>query len=109
MLELLAIYFIGKSFYDLALKYEKNKWVFAIIGAVTYFASLFLVGLIIGMLSVTSSFNLNNVSDIVLSLIAIPVGILFCVILYQILKSAWKKQAMHQQESSELLDEDLIR
>ena len=34
MLGLLLIYFIGKYFYDLAAEFEKNKWLYAILGVV---------------------------------------------------------------------------
>jgi len=40
---------------------------------------------------------------------ALPIGLLFVVALYQILKRNWKSQTEERRESSELLDEDLIQ
>jgi hypothetical protein len=53
--------------------------------------------------------NINDISDIALGLMAIPIGLLFVVALYQILKRNWKSQTEERRESSELLDEDLIQ
>lgn len=108
MLGLLLIYFIGKAFYDLALKYEKNKWVFAVLGVVTYYVGTIGGGFLFGLVHIIGWMNINNISDIALGLMALPIGLLFVVALYQILKRNWKSQTEERRESSELLDEDLI-
>ncbi len=109
MLGLLLIYFIGKAFYDLALKYEKNKWVFAVLGVVTYYVGTIGGGFLLGLAHIMGWMNINDISDIALGLMAIPIGLLFVVALYQILKRNWKSQTEERRESSELLDEDLIQ
>jgi hypothetical protein len=108
MLGILLIYFIGKAFYDLALKYDKNKWVFAILGVVIYYGGTFLGGVLLGLAHVYGWININNTSDIVLGLMAIPFGLIIMIVFFQILKSNWKKQAELTSHESEVLDEDLI-
>ncbi len=44
MLGLFLLYFIGKIFYQLAEAHNKNKWVFAILGVIAYYAGTFLGG-----------------------------------------------------------------
>ncbi len=93
MLGLILIYFIGKYFYQLAEEYNKSKWGFAILAVVTYYAGTFIFGLLFGifLLSINSNF-LETAPNIVISLIALPFGLLACYILYISLKKVWEKE-----------------
>lgn len=101
MLGLLLIYFIGKYFYDLADNHDKNKWLFAILGVISYYFGTFIAGILIAigyeLWGVTS---IENVNSLKLSFMALPIGILCCVSLYFILKRSWAKQ--------ETIDDTLI-
>ena len=107
MLGILLIYFIGKRFYNLAQEWNKNKWLFAILGVVTYYAGmaivLFLTGILMafGILS-----SLENLPDMTLGIMAIPFGLLSCWGLYAILKRSWSRSA--ERSTSEMLDGDMI-
>ncbi len=105
MLGLLLLYFIWKQFADLAVKYDKSKWGFGILGIVIYYAGTFFAGIILALVTpnlVTTS------SDIELSLMAIPFGIVSCVILYLILKRIWEKNYVKIDDEIETIGQDLV-
>ena len=96
MLGLLLIYFIGKTYYDLADKYDKSKWGFAILGVVSYYAGTFFFGLTAALID-NGNWILSQ-SDISIALIALPFGIATCVILYFTLRHYWKKNAVSPED-----------
>ncbi|MDX2249951.1 MAG: hypothetical protein SF052_24415 [Bacteroidia bacterium] len=92
MLGLLLIYFIGKNFYELADDYEKSKWGFAILGVVSYYLGTFLGGIILSIiLEISGTNSLDDINSMLVSLIALPFGLLSCIGLYFILKRNWEK------------------
>ena len=93
MLGLLLIYFIGKYFFDLAVKHEKSKWGFAILGVVTYYAGTFVAGVIIAVLMEQNKpGSIDEMNDLVLGIISLPFGVAASSALYFILKKNWQKQ-----------------
>lgn len=93
MLGLVLLYFIGKKFYELADEYKMNKWGFAILGVVVYYAGAFIFGIALGVFAViTESDFLDTTNDLVLGIIAMPFGLLSCYGLYYYLEKTWKKQ-----------------
>lgn len=104
MLGLLLLYFIGKYFAELAEKYYKNKWLYAILGIVVYYATTFLFGLLLGVIQLLTGTDLvSGVPDIVLGLIALPFGLGGCWLTHFILKRIWEKKALA--EEPEILDQ----
>jgi hypothetical protein len=92
MLGLVLLYWIGKYFYKLSEEYNKNKWGFAILGIVVYYAGSILFAIIIVIIiEVISPGYLDNVNDRVLDLICMPFGLLSCYLLYKYLEKNWKK------------------
>ncbi|MDP2174568.1 MAG: hypothetical protein Q8K70_01515 [Bacteroidota bacterium] len=87
MIGLFLIYFIGRTYAELAKIYNKNKWLYAILGIVIYYAGTFLLGIIIVILSNVYP-NLNNLlsNEFSLTLIGIPFGLISCWVFYKILK-----------------------
>jgi membrane protein implicated in regulation of membrane protease activity len=105
MLGLLLIYFIGKYFYDLAENNNRNKWLFAILGVAVYYLGTFIFGIALGLIAViTNNPSLLDMNNLVLSLIAIPSGLLFVWIFYAILKRVWKNKRAEQANDS-LIDD----
>jgi len=103
MLGLLLIYFIGKYFYDLAAKFGKSKWLFAIIGIVTYYGGTILFGVVLGVYAaLTNSSTILGLGDLALTLISIPVGIIIAWGLYTLLKNQWQKKT--EPVETEILD-----
>jgi uncharacterized membrane protein HdeD (DUF308 family) len=100
MLGLILIYFIGKKFYQLADKYDKNKWGHAISGVITYYAGAFVFGMLIGVaIELWGSISVLEMNDMVLGLIAMPFGILSVFGLYVFLKKRYEKNASTMTDS----------
>ena len=104
MLGIVLIYFLGKAFYDLAGKYGKHQWGFAILGVVTYYAGTFIGGILLGLFAI--DFVMNS-SDIVIGLVALPIGLAFWLTLYLILKNSWKKNVHSPENTEDILDAEL--
>jgi thiamine transporter ThiT len=107
MIGLLLIYFIGRSYYNLAGEYSKSKWGFAILGIASYYAGAFLAGIIMGIVDLVTGLNYTEtLPEIVLGLIAMPFGLLFCWGLYKTLKKQWGKKP--RIVASEVLDTNIF-
>ena len=103
MLGIILMYFIGRSFYRLAERNGKKKWLFAVLGVVSYYAGTFFMGGILGIFMLYELVS-EDIFDnsILLNLIGLPVGLLFCWLFYLLLKRMWANSK--QQASSEILD-----
>lgn len=88
MFGIFLIYFIGKHFYKLAEDYSKSKWGYVLLGVITYYASAFFFGVILQIIFMLLSQPdyLENMSELGLGLLAMPVGILDCYLLHVYLK-----------------------
>lgn len=105
MLSILLIYFIGKPFYDLSTNYDKNKWVFAILGVVTYYLGTFIGGIVLGLLDVLLNVGFDWDNRLLLGIMAIPFGILTCYGLYVILKKKWQREALYKKNEIDEIDD----
>ncbi|MFT7606662.1 MAG: hypothetical protein ACI8VT_004265 [Saprospiraceae bacterium] len=87
MLGLVLIYFIGKYFYELAQRFDKNGWGYAILGVASYYIGSFIGGIILVLcyefLAVGS---IDGINDFALGLIALPFGLLACWGTYKLLE-----------------------
>jgi hypothetical protein len=92
MLGLLLIYFIWKKFADLAFEFDKNRWLFGILGVISYYASYYLSAFITGILiGVFNPDLLNSIAqhEILFGILIIPFGILGMYGLFVILRKNW--------------------
>lgn len=106
MLGLFLIYFIGKKFYDLAAKYNKHQWGFAIAGVASYYAGTFIAGILIAIyLELWGSTSIEDMNDLTLNFMALPFGVLACFGLYKLLERSWERKPT--QSDSDILDEQL--
>ncbi|MDH4472841.1 MAG: hypothetical protein QE487_09535 [Fluviicola sp.] len=103
MLGLLLIYFVGRAFYRLAETHKRSKWLFAILGVVTYYVTqfLFALGLLSYMMSRGREFTSGD--ELVITLVGILVGGIGVSAFYAILKRAWEKKP--RIDNNELLDQ----
>lgn len=94
ILGIIILIFVGRQFYQLAQKYEQNNaWVYPVLGIVSYYAGVLIGGLILGVfLGLFFPDFLDKTSELALGLLTIPLGILACWGLYQLLKTTWKKK-----------------
>ena len=100
MLGLIAIYFIGKSFHDLAKYHNKNKWAFVFAGLGVFYGSQIAFGLILGLffMHLLENTILINVGGLFIAAIA---GVLF----YSYLKNKWENDASLEPNMQDVLDE----
>ncbi len=92
MLGILFIYFIGKYFYELAKTYEKNKWLFAILGILSYYVGGILIGAgIVIFASLIEITFFETMDETALGIMIIPFGLISCYLFYYILKRNWSK------------------
>ncbi len=104
----ILIFFVGKAFYDLADNHQKSKWLFAIVGIISYFAGQLIVGVIIAIVYELFVGSVDEINDTVLNIISIPVGALSCWGFYRILKNRWEKEETFSGSSEEVLDANII-
>ena len=95
ILKILFILFIGAFFFRLAEDYNKNTWLYAILGIASYYIGTFVSGFLIGLFFAllggdTTSIGLD--SNLVLALVIIFFGFLACWGFYRILKRSWEQQ-----------------
>jgi len=98
---------LARAFYDLAAKYDKNKWVFAALGVASYYVGTFPGGVALGLAHFYGWINIHDISDFARGLMAIPFGFLVIITIYHLLKSNWKKNLEIAPSLYEILDEDL--
>lgn len=99
MIGIIIIIFIGRQFYKLAEQYNQNKWVFGILGILSYYVGAFLGGIILAVLDDFLGFGLDWNNNIVLTLIALPFSIGAVYIFYYLLKKSWKNTVVLDKNS----------
>ncbi len=105
MLGLLLIYFIGKAFFNLALKHGRNKWLFGVLGVVVYYGMMIIGVFLIGAVAILAeNESFIELSDTILGIIGIPIGLLSVWLFHYLLRKSWEKNPKDQ--NSELLDEN---
>jgi hypothetical protein len=92
MLGFLFIYFIGKYFYELANQFNKNKWLFVILGILSYYSGAFIGGIILGLISLIFAIEIDWDNQILMNAIAIPFGLGITYLLYFLLKRKWNSE-----------------
>ena len=92
MLGILLIYFIGKRFYDLSEEYNQNKWLYAVLSIVVYYAAGAFFGVILGILALILEWDINWENNFGINLLGIPIGLLTDWGFYVILENRWKKK-----------------
>jgi len=87
---MLLLYFVWKYFKELSGKYNREKyWPQVILGAVVYYLGTFVGGILIGTIALEADFDIDDINDRVLGLMALPVGILFAYLLYRYFDKKW--------------------
>lgn len=109
MIGLVLIYFVGKAFYELAHDYDRSAWGFAVLGVISYYGGQFF-GQFVLVFFLTLSGSLLDINEFLLSIMALPFGVLICWGFYQILKRSWSRASANSSSSStEVLDADLFK
>ena len=108
MLGLVLLYFVGKAFYDLAGLNNKGQWLYAILGVGSYYAGLIIGGVLIAIGYELFIGSVDEVNDTLLSIFALPLGVLACWGFYRLLKNRWEKEQAIADSADEVLDVHLI-
>ncbi|HEY5748060.1 MAG TPA: hypothetical protein VIU12_18445 [Chryseolinea sp.] len=98
MLGLVLIYWVGKAFYLLAERNGKNVWGHAILGVVIYYGGMLFSAAIIGVLLGIFEVSLGTFFDLLITLMAIPFGLLSCWIAFRYLEDRWENVAGDNEE-----------
>jgi hypothetical protein len=108
MLGLLLIYFIGKKFYELAGIHHKNQWGYAVLGVISYYLGTFIAGIVLIIcMELFGTSSIEDVNEFVLSLVALPFGLLTCWGVYVLLEKNWTKERID--DNPDILDIDLVK
>ncbi len=76
MIGLILLYFIGKRFYTLAETHQQNKWLFAVLGVVTYYVGTLVFGVILGVIDGILELGIDWDNNILMALVVLPIGLL---------------------------------
>ena len=109
MLGLVLLYFLGKAFYDLAGKFDRNQWGYALLGIASYYAGSFIAGVIIYVCYDMFFYSdMGEISERGLSLIALPFGLLAALGVYKYLARRFANDVSRASNSyaSDILDDD---
>jgi uncharacterized membrane protein YdjX (TVP38/TMEM64 family) len=111
MLGLVLIYFLGKAFYDLAEKFQKNQWGYAILGIVVFYGFQIVIGLVAGVYMEINNpgfwDELDSGAEFALNLVGILFGGLAAFLFYNYLKKRWSAKPV-QIKQSDILDDDFL-
>lgn len=109
---LLLIYVIGKYYHDLFRKYkgaENKSWPFVLLGISIYYAGALSFGLLAAVLGDRLfDIDLDDINEIVLSLISMPFGILGTLAVYKYLKRKWKKEYVDPSLEIETIGSEVV-
>jgi hypothetical protein len=94
-LSYIFIFYIGFYFYRLAENHKRNKWLFGIVGIVTYLTGLISYPLIIRVFYSEESYNFDL---IFISLKSFLIGLLSVFFLFQLLSFIWSRKKVSQKE-----------
>ncbi|MDD7884868.1 hypothetical protein [Flavivirga sp. 57AJ16] len=109
MLGILLIYFIGKRFYDLSEAYNQNKWLYAILSIVVYYAGSFFVGLVLGVLVMLEIMDVDLENSLMINIIAIPFGLGAVYLFYILLERKWEKAVVVVKDEINNIGKDIER
>lgn len=103
---MLLLYFIAKPFYKLAEETDKNKWLYAILSIVVFYAGVFIGGIALTItLEIIFKYSEKEIDDTVMGICALPFGILSAWLLYKLIDKKWKAKTDYTY--SDILDENI--
>lgn len=93
VLPILLLFFIGRNFYVLAKKHQKNSWFFTLLGITTYFFGIYIFRISHNFIlqKIGTPYLLEGINRYILGLIAMPFGLLLCFLLDRFLEKRWSK------------------
>ena len=106
MIGLILVFFIGKSFYQLAKEFNKRGWLYVVLAIVVYYSSTFLFGIAVVLIQLGLNGDFIESSfEGILNIISIPFGLLGCWFFHKQLKKAWSKEIVSSPLADQLVHE----
>ncbi len=102
MVGIFIIYFIGKKYYELAVKYNQKKWLFAFLGFVVYYASAIVMVIFLLIIDGILGLNINFENKFFTGVLELGVGFTGVIVTYNLLKKKWERE--YPIEEDELQD-----
>lgn len=106
MLGLFFIYFIGKAFYTLSEEFGKSKWLYAILGVLSYYTGTFIGGIIVGIVYHLQGGDIETISEAIFTVVGLVIGGLTCWGFYAFLKHKWNRTPILEDNS--ILDDEFL-
>jgi len=95
MLGLFLLYFIGEKFYKLAALFDRNKWGYAILGIIAYYAGTFVFGVLFWIVvGLRGKMPMETINSTVINIVAVTFGLFSCYGLYKLLQNHWDKNSV---------------
>jgi drug/metabolite transporter (DMT)-like permease len=94
---MLVLFIFGLAFYKLAEQFHKKRWLWAVVGAVSYVILQLLIGAAYGILYELGIITFFDES--VLNIGGVLVAGLLSFVFYMILKKKWTKEQMNAQKT----------
>ena len=110
MIGFLFIYFIFNFYSKLALKYDKNKWVFGFIGLLLYYATTFAFGVLYAIIYelLGNTFTDSDANNIYFQISAFGVGIGVAYGINRMLEIKWEREkVLSEKDSIDSIGENL--
>ena len=99
----------GRPFYRLALDYDKNEWLYGLLGILSFFLGCNVAAFfIVLLLTLFGGIDFTTYEDYVLGLIGVPFGILACWLYYKFLKKKWENSTV-MEGNADVLDDNFLK
>jgi len=104
MLSIFLIYYLGKRIYELADKYNKSKWGYALLSVIIFYLGAIILGVIIllGIEFIADTAIIDTINDSLLGIAIMPIGFGCWYLFKKYLEKKWDKE---KPNTSSLIDE----
>lgn len=109
MLGIVFIYYIGKSFHTLTEEHNKNPWLWAILGVLSYYAGSIILGVLVlfALIFLGLDIDLENIDKVVDIIVSLIAGLSSCGAFYFILKHQWSKKVRRLNDLDNTILDDI--
>ena len=98
MLSIILIVLLGRYFYRLAEEFNQNRWLYAVLGVISYYVGSAVGGLVIGFADMIFDLGIDFDDTSTLIFIAVPFGLGAAFIFYFLLTKKWKKEVVVEKD-----------
>lgn len=88
MLGIIIIYWIGRKYYDLAVRCNKSPWSWAIYAILIFYGSQIMFGVLVALFSPETNFETN---EVILNILGIAISGIVWFSVYKLLEKRWEK------------------